>query len=176
MGVRLLVAGAIAALAMAACTLLSGWRDLQDGQPPGEGGEDAAGPDGSDGPDVSEGSDVSEGFDACGLLTPTCGDASCQNGNVCCVPVGVGAQSASCGAGCSAGAEDTFFCTSSAQCAASCGQTVPCCFSDTVASCQSSCGDAMRMLCTPNMFDCPSGTRCLELPTPLGPPGYYSCQ
>ena len=152
------IAGAMVVSA-SACSLVSGWSDLQGGQK-GDGGR--AGDAGSSTP-LDGGSSGDARVDgSTGVTNVACAATRCPAGVGCCVDADNASQ---CGAQAACPNPTTFLACSSA---ATCPTTAPvCCLqmpgtaSVTVATCNAGCGDTAYELCNPaEATPCSFGKKC----------------
>jgi hypothetical protein len=154
---RVIAIGAFVSFAAPACSLVSGWSDLQGGQRvavrDGGGVNDGASGDGAT--DVPPGPGT-EPHDQ----PVTCGAASCPAGEGCCLDFGGGEQCSSITA-CRGNTDNSFLsCTSASACSA--GAPV-CCydFSTLSTTCRAGCGPGNYELCNAaEPKPCTSGTSC----------------
>jgi hypothetical protein len=160
----------------AACSLVSGWSDLQDERPDaGRGRADAEEDDDSG----------AAAFDASKRdrdLPPAtsdvaCGAQTCTGGEGCCVQFGSAQRSCTVGADCAPGAGGAWLACNNGT---SCPSSAPSCCLDFLvgaALCQNGCGPGAKVLCDPNsaVSQCPVDfPACLD--DTFSTPGLFVCE
>jgi hypothetical protein len=149
---------ALIPVALAGCSVFSGWSDLQGGCrgscDGGEGGEDDAG----------DASDLGEA----GPQTVQCAGGRCGADQGCCVRQSAGGTCTT-STGCTGPTSFFVTCDTSSECPGG-----HCCFDYMAATCQPTCASSGVELCSPqDPTTCPSPRRCTSNPLLSG---YYSCE
>ncbi len=171
-----MLAVAVATTMVAACTLVSGWSDLQNG--PVDSGKPPANEDAStndrDTPTSDSSTTPADDSSAPAEGVP-CGAQTCKGTNGCCVSIATATRSCTDRATCNPVPTRRFLlCAHSGQCPSDKPQ---CClgFDRWDATCQNGCGPGEAILCDPAQVakHCQPGEACLEY---SATPDLYTCQ